>query len=646
MKTQKLLCSLFAFFLLFMAYGINAQDNKTIDIRSQDTKHMYPPSYDIIYTTGDSCLGAGHEQHDGNTHANGYGILSDSAKIVQKMRPAAYPWQYTKICVGFTSVSGAPASFNYNIIMYDSTGTGPGTNLLYFSPTQTITTPPAYPLYQWYSSTVTLPVITSGAVYIGVQYDDNPNILVYVAADENAGTTLWPGYYSTALAPPPVWTTLQTAFASYKALGLRAEGHVLSTGPNQPHQWCSNFPAVPGSGPLWGHATATYGDTIYVAGGAVDINGNATNTLYKYSIGGNNWTTGATLPGPKISGSLVACNGKLYYIGGSNVSVAGTPDAAQYVYNPATGQWSTIANIPTPTSGNVAVQVGDANIYCLMGGWSTYTTTIQVYNIAGNSWSTATAFSGGPGRRSFAAGILGRTIFVACGYNGTYLNSTVKGVVDPSNPALITWTPITNILWTASRAGGIAIAGRFYVCPGDTGTGTATNRIGIYDTTAGTWSYVAGDPFIASNYWGSMAAQMTICNGVQGVKVFKAAGLLTGSETTRPLVAFADTCLNNCGIVGITGHNVEIPNTYTLFQNYPNPFNPTTDIKFSIPKSGVVKIVVFDILGREVRTLVNEFRQTGEYNISFDASNLASGVYFYRLEANDFTQTKKMLLIK
>ncbi len=413
------------------------------------------------------------------------------------------------------------------------------------------------------------------------------------------------------------------------------------TSVNAPHQWCSNYPAMTGTGAIFGHAVCSYGDTIYVAGG--DPAGAGTTNFYKYSISGNVWSTGASLPTAKTGGDLVACAGKIYYIGGGTAITAG--DATEYVYNPATGQWTTIANIPTPVTGNVAVQVGDANIYCLMGGWTSYLTTIQVYNVGANTWSTATAISGGPGRRSFAAGIMGRTILVSMGYNGTYLNSTVKGVIDASNPLTITWSAVTNVQWTASRAGGTAIGGKFYVCPGDTGTGIASGGIGIFDTTTGTWTYAYGDPFVASNYWGAMTANITNCNGVQGIKVWRVGGLLS-TQTTRPLIAYADTCLTGCGLVGITSHHTDVPNSYRLSQNYPNPFNPSTEIEFAIPKAGLVKIVVYDILGREVKTLVNETKQAGEYKIYFNASSLASGVYFYRINANDFTQTKKMLLIK
>lgn len=101
-----------------------------------------------------------------------------------------------------------------------------------------------------------------------------------------------------------------------------------------------------------------------------------------------------------------------------------------------------------------------------------------------------------------------------------------------------------------------------------------------------------------------------------------------------------------CLTIGINPISTEVPANYLLQQNYPNPFNPVTNINFSIPKSGVVKLSVYDAAGREAAVLFNGELQAGTYNYDFDASQLASGIYFYKLESNSFTQTKKMVLIK
>ena len=89
-----------------------------------------------------------------------------------------------------------------------------------------------------------------------------------------------------------------------------------------------------------------------------------------------------------------------------------------------------------------------------------------------------------------------------------------------------------------------------------------------------------------------------------------------------------------------------LPEKYSLEQNYPNPFNPTTTISFSTPKQGLVTLKVYDVLGKEIATLVNGIKPAGIYNVDFDASNFASGAYFYKLETAEFTDIKRMILIK
>ncbi len=106
---------------------------------------------------------------------------------------------------------------------------------------------------------------------------------------------------------------------------------------------------------------------------------------------------------------------------------------------------------------------------------------------------------------------------------------------------------------------------------------------------------------------------------------------------------FVDTTLNPVSIGSIGS---ETPTKYSLSQNYPNPFNPVTKFKFDIAKSGNVKLAIYDITGKEVQTLVNESMQPGTYEAKFDGTTLNSGVYFYRLEVNGFSQTRSMVMIK
>jgi hypothetical protein len=100
---------------------------------------------------------------------------------------------------------------------------------------------------------------------------------------------------------------------------------------------------------------------------------------------------------------------------------------------------------------------------------------------------------------------------------------------------------------------------------------------------------------------------------------------------------------------------IETPKEFSLEQNYPNPFNPSTRIEFIVPanviesetkKFQLVTLKVYDVLGNEIATLVNEEKPAGSYDVKFDASQLSSGIYFYKLKAGSFVGTKKMLLLK
>jgi hypothetical protein len=99
-------------------------------------------------------------------------------------------------------------------------------------------------------------------------------------------------------------------------------------------------------------------------------------------------------------------------------------------------------------------------------------------------------------------------------------------------------------------------------------------------------------------------------------------------------------------LVAINNNNTGIPSSYGLKQNYPNPFNPSTNVSFDVPKSSLVKIAVYDIMGREVDVIVNKQVEAGSYSFTYDASKLSTGLYFYTLTSGDFKETKKMMLVK
>ncbi len=136
--------------------------------------------------------------------------------------------------------------------------------------------------------------------------------------------------------------------------------------------------------------------------------------------------------------------------------------------------------------------------------------------------------------------------------------------------------------------------------------------------------------------------------GTNGIIVFNPDGTLKNnfSQSGFQPKAMLITKSFDYTLIGINTISAEIPSSFNLQQNYPNPFNPVTKIKFSLNKQSAVKLVVFDILGREVETLVNSKLTAGTYETEFNGSKLSSGIYFYRISAEDFAETRKMMLVK
>jgi len=113
-----------------------------------------------------------------------------------------------------------------------------------------------------------------------------------------------------------------------------------------------------------------------------------------------------------------------------------------------------------------------------------------------------------------------------------------------------------------------------------------------------------------------------------------------------PLGNSKDVIYGNAVLPGIHNISSETPENYMLSQNYPNPFNPTTNLEFGISKLGFVSLKIYDMLGKEIATLVNDNLNPGTYKYNFDGSKLTSGVYFYKLKVGDYTEVKKMTLVK
>ena len=186
------------------------------------------------------------------------------------------------------------------------------------------------------------------------------------------------------------------------------------------------------------------------------------------------------------------------------------------------------------------------------------------------------------------------------------------------------------------------------------GTGGVTMQVKLYET-ANRIEFIYGPAVANATSSGSVGETDTI-GGVSHVYSFTPGSTCPGTSVSQTVcnnaVVWSAATFPagrrytfNCPL-GIVPTSNGIPREYKLAQNYPNPFNPSTKISFALPKAGNVELKIYDILGREVMTLVNEFRTAGSYTVDFNAANLASGVYFYRIKSGDFTNTKKMVLMK
>ncbi|MFA5833589.1 MAG: sugar-binding protein [Bacteroidota bacterium] len=120
---------------------------------------------------------------------------------------------------------------------------------------------------------------------------------------------------------------------------------------------------------------------------------------------------------------------------------------------------------------------------------------------------------------------------------------------------------------------------------------------------------------------------------------------LNNDNSWQNMYNWTHTWIGNKWTTGVQ-RNPEVATSFELLQNYPNPFNPTTNIKFTVPQSGMVSLKVYDVLGREVINLINQYHSAGSYTVNLDASKLATGMYVYRLESGSFSSVKKMTLIK
>ncbi len=281
-------------------------------------------------------------------------------------------------------------------------------------------------------------------------------------------------------------------------------------------------------------------------------------------------------------------------------------------------------------------------------GWAVtdYGTILRTTN-GGTAW---TLQSSGTSNRLWSVSFTDANNGTTVGRNGTILRTTNGGTTWTLQPSGTTHD-LRSVSFTDANNGTVV---------GNNGAILRTINGGTTWTlqTSGTGAWLFSVSFTDANNGTVVGSIGTILRTTNGGTTWT----LQPSGTTHYLNRVSFTDANNGTAVGDYGTILrttnggttfveenkinEIPTNYSISQNYPNPFNPSTKIRYSVPQSSNVVIKVFDILGNEIETLVNEQKAIGTYEITWYAKHLPSGVYFYQLRAGSFIETKKMILIK
>lgn len=358
------------------------------------------------------------------------------------------------------------------------------------------------------------------------------------------------------------------------------------------------------------------------------------------------------------------------------------------IYDPTTDSWTLTSTSAAPSSRENHTAIWTGSKMIIWGGLHNgCENTGGIYDPSSDSW-TQTSLANAPAPRYGHSAIWTGTKMIIWGgldcYSG-YLNT--GGIY---NPLTDSWLPTSTVNVPSARYVHSAVwtGNKMIVWGGDSASSTYLKTGGIYDPVTNTWNAMdtnnapAGRIFFAAVWTGT---RMIVWGGL-GNSVFNTGGIYdpvnnlwtvtttlnapqsrcyhTGVWTGTRMIVWGGSNSNilksggvyfNPAVIGIERRSENIPVVFSLSQNFPNPFNPVTKFKFDLPKDGNVTIEVFDVIGRVVATLAySEFKRAGTYEVTWDASDVSSGIYFYRLVAGDpskgsgqsFVATRKMVLVK
>lgn len=366
--------------------------------------------------------------------------------------------------------------------------------------------------------------------------------------------------------------------------------------------------------PIGAGNAEVWNDAIYFFGGSDDWSGT---TLYPrvYKFDGTGWAYHDTIPDNKVWDVETVLSGDYVYLLGGWLD-------GEYLnrrYNLNTGQWTYLANSPnTYQDWGLTSEVLSGIIY-LFNSYG----EVFAYNIATDSWSTKTSNS--------AAGTWDMSSILY--QNEAYLLGWDDREFYKYTPAADQWTRLADSPYQVGACAFGIINNLIYAIGGNNGgtTYAGYQSIIVYNITTNSWA-VDSLELSSKRHWMATAEYRGGLYVVGGINEF--ANAVDIVEQIVPQ-----------GTAGINPET-EMPEGYYLYQNYPNPFNPITKINYSIPEISFVTLKLYDVLGNEIAILVEEEKPAGNYSTDFSAEALPSGTYFYKLTAGNFSETKKMILLR
>ncbi|MEJ5261861.1 MAG: T9SS type A sorting domain-containing protein [Ignavibacterium sp.] len=362
----------------------------------------------------------------------------------------------------------------------------------------------------------------------------------------------------------------------------------------------------------------------------------ATETWHSLGTGSNNGTFGEVY--------ALAASENSVFVGGAFIFAGGQPIRYLARYDLATDSWSSLSAGTNNAVGGIVHALAVSGNKLFVGGIFTEAggstaNKVAQCDLTSGAWSSlGTGTSNGVGGTVRALAVSGNNVFV--GGDFTDAGGQTANRVARYDLTTGTWSPLGSGTSNGVSGGtvrALAVSGNSIFVAGDFGLagGQTANHVARYDLGSGVWNVLAAD-FGTNNGVNNNCYSLLI----SGDNLFIGGWfVLTGGYQANRIVRYTETTTN-------VNENGSLPASFRLMQNYPNPFNPSTTISFTIPYSEFVALKVYDVLGNEVATIVNENLTAGTHSYNFDASNLTSGVYFYKLQAGNYKEVKKMLLTK